>query len=131
MFHETAASRLDGKIAVALSYPFWLIAIILFASRRDDPFVRFHALQSILLHVSFTVAAIAVWLAGIIIALLAQLVSNSGALELFLETVMGLIFWLLVLAYIGTIIFAAIKAYQDSGFVLPLIGRVAERWCEN
>jgi uncharacterized membrane protein len=33
-----------------------------------------------------------------------------------------------IVAYIGALLFAAIKAYQGNKLVLPLIGEMAEKW---
>ena len=54
-----SALGLDGNIAAALSYPIGIIAIICLIMEKENRFVKFHALQSILLHVAFVVLAIA------------------------------------------------------------------------
>jgi uncharacterized membrane protein len=55
-----SALGLDGNVAAALGYPIGIIAIISLIMEKENRFVRFHALQSILLHVGFFLVAIAV-----------------------------------------------------------------------
>ena len=56
-----SALGLDGNVAAALGYPIGIIAIICLIMEKENRFVKFHALQSILLHVGFIVVAIAGW----------------------------------------------------------------------
>jgi len=62
-----SALGLDGNLAAALGYPIGIIAIICLVMEKENRFVKFHALQSILLHVAFIVVAIVVWILGIIL----------------------------------------------------------------
>ena len=47
-----SALGLDGNLAAALGYPIGIIAIICLVMEKENRFVKFHALQSILLHVA-------------------------------------------------------------------------------
>ena len=62
-----SALGLDGNLAAALGYPVGIIAIICLVMEKENRFVKFHALQSILLHVAFIVVAIVVWILGFIL----------------------------------------------------------------
>ena len=62
-----SALGLDGNLAAALGYPVGIIAIICLIMEKENRFVKFHALQSILLHVAFIVVAIVVWILGFIL----------------------------------------------------------------
>ena len=62
-----SALGLDGNLAAALGYPIGIIAIICLIMEKENRFVKFHALQSILLHVAFIVVAIVVWILGFIL----------------------------------------------------------------
>ena len=93
--------------------------------------MKFHALQSILLHVAFIVVAIAVWIIGIIIMIAgvaAAAATDSGALGGLAGMLFGLIWLVVIVAYIGGLIFAAVKSYQGAQFKLPIIGNMAEKW---
>jgi uncharacterized membrane protein len=126
-----SAIGLDGNVAAALGYPIGIIAIICLIMEKENRFVKFHALQSILLHVGFIVVAIALWIIGfvlIIAGVAASGATNSGAIGGVLGMLFGLIWVVVIVAYIGAMLFAAVKAYQGNTLVLPLIGEMAQRW---
>jgi len=129
-----SALGLDGNVAAALGYPIGIIAIICLIMEKENRFVKFHALQSILLHVAFIVVAIAVWIIGIIIMIAgvaAAAATDSGALGGLAGMLFGLIWLVVIVAYIGGLIFAAVKAYQGNQFTLPIIGGMAQKWTSS
>lgn len=126
-----SALGLDGNVAAALGYPIGIIAIICLIMEKENRFVKFHALQSILLHVAFIIVAIAVWIIGIILVIAgiaASAATNSGALGGLASMLFGLIWLAVIAAYIGGLIYAAVKAYGGNKFMLPVIGAMAEKW---
>lgn len=127
-----SALGLDGNIAAALGYPVGIIAIICLIMEKENRFVKFHALQSILLHVLFVILAIAVWLLTIVLMIGAAAASAASSAGGAAGGIVGLLFslvWLIVVvAYIGGLIFAAVKAYGGNYFKLPIIGNMAEKW---
>jgi uncharacterized membrane protein len=129
-----SALGLDGNLAAALGYPIGIIAIICLIMEKENRFVKFHALQSILLHVAFIVVAIAVWIIGIIlviVGLAASAATNSGAFGGLFSMLFGLIWLVVIAAYIGGLIYAAVKAYGGNKFMLPVIGGMADKWTGN
>jgi len=129
-----SALGLDGNLAAALGYPVGIIAIICLVMEKENRFVKFHALQSILLHVAFIVLAIVVWILGFILLIAgaaASAATQSGAAGGLVGMLFGLI-WLLVIAcYLGGLIFAAVKAYQGVEFKLPIIGNMASNFANK
>ena len=126
-----SALGLDGNVAAALGYPIGIIAIICLIMEKENRFVKFHALQSILLHVGFIVVAIALSVLGTILAIAgvaASAATNSGAFGGLIGMLIGLVWLVLVLAYVGGLIFAAVKSYGGAEFKLPIIGNMAEKW---
>ncbi len=126
-----SALGLDGNVAAALGYPIGIIAIISLIMEKGNRFVKFHALQSILLHVAFIVVIIAVWIIGVVIAIAgiaAAAATNSGALGGLAGMLFGLIWLVVIVAYLGGLIFAAIKSYQGVEFKLPIVGNMAEKF---
>ena len=126
-----SALGLDGNVAAALGYPIGIIAIICLIMEKENRFVKFHALQSILLHVAFIVVAIAVWIIGIILIIAgaaAAAATDSGALGGIVGMLFGLVWLVVIVAYVGGLIFAAVKAYQGNQFMLPIIGGMAQKW---
>lgn len=126
-----SALGMDGNLAAALGYPIGIIAIISLIMEKENRFVKFHALQSILLHVGFIVVAIAVWIIGIVLLIAgaaASAATNSGAAGGLVGMLFGLIWLVVIVAYIGGLIFAAVKAYGGNYFKLPVIGNMAEKF---
>jgi len=129
-----SALGLDGNLAAALGYPIGIIAIICLVMEKENKFVKFHALQSILLHVGMIVVMIAVWIIGIIIAIAgvaAAAATNSGALGGLAGMLFGLIWLVVIVAYVGGLILAAVKSYQGLMFKLPVIGNMAEKFANK
>ena len=126
-----SALGIDGNVAAALGYPIGIIAIISLIMEKENHFVKFHALQSILLHVGFFVVAIAVWIIGVILAIAgmaAAAATDSGALGGIVGILFGLVWLVLILGYVGGLIYAAVKSYGGNEFKLPVIGNMAEKW---
>ena len=129
-----SALGLDGNLAAALGYPVGIIAIICLVMEKENRFVKFHALQSILLHVAFIVVAIVVWILGFILLIAgaaASAATNSGAAGGLVGMLFGLIWLVVVLGYLGGLIFAAVKSYQGAEFELPIIGGIAANFANK
>jgi uncharacterized membrane protein len=125
MQNQKSAIGLDGNIAALLGYIIGIVALIEIFIEKDNKFVRFHALQSVLYHVVMWVVLIAFWIVGgIIVAILANMVPALGFLGLLLSLV-GL---LLFVAWLGGMIYGAIKAYGGAMFKFPIVGNMAEKW---
>ena len=118
---KTALGGLDANIVAALGYPIGIIAIIELIIEKQNRFARFHALQSLLLHVAFVVLYMGV---GILMAIMMAVVDTLGL-------IFGLLMPVIGLAYIGALIFCAYKAYQGEKFKLPAIGNMAENFANK
>ena len=127
--------NMDPKVAAALSY-IWIVGVIFFIMEKENNFVRFNALQSIL----FGVANSVIMFVLAIIATILTVVFSIGAAAAAsgggdgIATIVGLlvwliwlIFWLIALAMFAGLIYAAVKAYQGQTFKLPFIGNMAEK----
>ena len=102
---------LEPNIAAGLSYIFgWVTGLIFFLLEKRNRFVRFNAMQSILLSVVFTVF----WI----------FISMVSAILPF--------FWylndLVSLGMFVTVIIMLVNAFQGKYFKLPIIGDYAERY---
>jgi uncharacterized membrane protein len=129
-----SALGIDGNLAAALGYPIGILAIICLIMDKENRFVKFHALQSILMHVAFIIIIIAVWILGVILlfaGIAASAATNNGALGGLMSMLFGLIWLVVVVAYLGCLIFAAVKAYGGNEFKLPIIGNMAEKFANK
>jgi uncharacterized membrane protein len=112
----TATAELSHNVAGLLCYVAWFITGILFlilAPYSRQPFVRFHAFQSIL-------ASAALFVAWMIISVFALIPVAGPYLSAALFSLYGLatfVLWLVLM----------VQAYQGKKWKLPVIGDLAER----
>ena len=132
-----SALGLDGNVAAALGYPIGVIAIICLVMEKDNRFVKFHALQSILLHVAFIVLAVILVFVFIILAFVGIAASAAGAgsgggLIGGLMGILSFLIWMvMIVLYILALIISAVKAYGGAYFTLPMIGNMAEKFANK
>ncbi len=116
--------NLDENIAGALCYVLtWLTGIIFFLLEKENKFVRFHAMQSILTFIPIMVLG---WIVGWVAA--PSLTWGMGSYSynpgipalLYLSYLIWLVMLLLWL-------FLMFKAYKGEKFKLPIIGDIAEK----
>lgn len=104
--------NLDENIVAALAYVFSaLTGIIVLVMEKENKFVRFHAMQSVLL--------------GILIFVLNVILGILGAIPL-IGFFAGIASWLVSLAIFAVTVLLIFKAYQKESYKLPILGDVAE-----
>jgi uncharacterized membrane protein len=104
---EKTSTGLEANLAAALSYLLGFISGIAFlVLEKENRFVRFHALQSVLAFGGITL----VWL-----------LLNA-------VPILGFIFGVLVIIPASAILWLVLmfKAYQGDEFKLPIVGQIAE-----
>ena len=121
---------MDPKIAAAISY-IWIVGVIFFILEKENKFVRFHALQSILFGVANSVIMFVLAILAVVLSIAFGIggAMVGGPMESLIGLLVGLIwllFWLIMLVMFAGLIFAAVKAYQGQKFKLPIIGNIAE-----
>src|SRR5581483_11087834 len=110
----TTSLGLSQNIAAVLGYVFlWVGGLIIFFVEKQNRFVRFHAMQSVIF---FGSLSIAVWLVGIL------------AWFPLIGFLFGLLHSVLIIAGIIGWIVLVINAYQGNYFKLPYIGDYAEKY---
>ena len=128
---QKTALGLDANLGAALGYPIGILALIIFIMEKENRFARFHALQSLLYHVAWIVIFIVVAILFVILGVVVAAISSSGGAGSAVGGLIGLLItlvWLgVILAYLGTLIFAAIKAYGGNWFKIPVVGNMAEK----
>ena len=121
-----SALGLDGNLAAALGYPIGIIAIICLIMEKENRFVKFHALQSILYHVAAIIIFIVVVIVLVILSILLAL-ARVGELS----ALLWLLYMVVFLGYFAGLILAAVKAYGGNYFKLPVIGNIAEKFANK
>ncbi len=107
---QSSGTKLEPNVAGLLCYVLtWLTGLVFFLIEKKDAFVRFHAMQSIVVFGTITVVTIVLdfipvvgWIINILLGLLA------------------FVLWIILM----------IKAYQGEKFKLPVIGDLAEKWSQ-
>jgi uncharacterized membrane protein len=121
---------IEPNLAAALSY-IWIVGLIFFFIEKENRFIRFHAIQSVLYGVLWSVVIIVLVIVNVVVAIIAGVAAgaagDAGAIIGLIIYLIALLIWLVIpLIYLGTLILAAVKAYQGKTFRLPIIGRMAE-----
>jgi uncharacterized membrane protein len=102
---KSEIGNLDGNIAALLSYLFAPIAsLIFFFGEKKNDFIRFHAMQSLIL--------------GVINVIISVLIGPITC---------GIGYILLIPVYIFLII-ALVKSVQKQYYKIPVLGNLAEKW---
>jgi uncharacterized membrane protein len=107
---QKTGTGLEPNVAAMLAYLFgWVGGLVFFLIEKDNKFVRFAAMQSIILNV-------ALFVVYFIIGILGVVTYGIGAL---LSPFVGLgfaVIWIILM----------VKAYQNQEWELPVIGKIAK-----
>ncbi|MFQ5801018.1 MAG: DUF4870 domain-containing protein [Candidatus Hydrothermarchaeales archaeon] len=109
----------DSNVKGALCYfPFigWIISVFFILTEKEDQYVRFNALQSVLL--LFLYIAVSIFL---------SLISGMLALMIYVGLLIGVVSNLLAPAYLVITVFLTYKSYTGERFMLPKLGGFAEK----
>ncbi|HKZ79434.1 MAG TPA: DUF4870 domain-containing protein [Pyrinomonadaceae bacterium] len=122
---------LEPNIAAALSY-IWIVGLIFFFIEKENRFIRFHAMQSIIFGIANTVVMFVLIIIGIIFTVLGAAVASTagdaaGSLFGLIISLVWLFVWLVPIAFLIGLILTAVKAYQGKTVKLPIIGNMAEK----
>src|SRR5687767_12845543 len=122
-----SSTGLDENIAALLAYIFgWIGGLIFFLIEKESRFVRFHAMQSLLLNVLFVVIFIVLWVVSIVMVVISS--QLPGALAMVVNLIVTLLWIVLWVGLVIAWIMCLIKAFQKQYFKLPIIGNMAEKF---
>ena len=124
-----SAIGLDANLAAALGYPIGILGLISFFIDKENKFVRFHGIQSVLYSVALGVLFFVIWIVlGILAVILSQV---SGALAAVIGILYILLFLVFAVIWFGGLLYSGYRAYQGQTFKLPLVGNFAEKIVEK
>jgi uncharacterized membrane protein len=104
---EKTSMGLDQNVAGLLSYlVLWVTGIIFLVLEKENKFVRFHAIQSIIVFGAITVAMI-----------ILSFIPFIGWILAWLLGVLEFILWIILM----------VKAYRGEKYKLPVAGDIAEK----
>lgn len=115
---RTGGTGLAPNVAGALSYLIGVVTGVLFlVLDKDEPFVRFHASQSIV----FSLAWFGVWIVSFVLDIALGAIPVIGWLVSLLLT--------LAIAVVGFVLWAYLmfRAYQGDEWELPFVGQYARK----
>ena len=97
-----------------------IVGLILFIIEKEDNYVRYHSMQSILLNVAELIVWIVLMILGAILnpPTIASLVYGYWGFT----AILGMIIWI---AWLAVTIYCMMKAYKGAWFKLPVIGNIA------
>src|SRR3954468_12833363 len=120
---KAALGGMEGNLAALLGYIIWVVALISVIMEKENRFVKFHAIQSLLLHAAAAIVFVCLVIILMILSV-ALAMAGMGALG----GILWLLYMVVVLGYIGALVYSAIKAYNGEQLKLPVIGNMAENW---
>lgn len=122
---KTKTLNLDYNVAAMLAYlPICCVSLIcsiiwIATEPKENKFLRFHALQSLILTGAAVGVYFILWVIGIIAV---RIFFGFGLLLFVLEMALLAVFFILF-------IIGAVKGYQGQMWKLPVIGDIAEKNC--
>lgn len=112
-------SGLEANVAGALSYLLGPVTGVLFLLLdKDEPFVRFHAVQCLVVSVAWVVAWMAVMFMATILGVVPVLGWLLGTLISMALSLAGLVLW----------VYLMFRAFQGDEWEVPLLGEYARRF---
>lgn len=104
---EKTSTGLEANVAGLLCYVLgWITGLVFILIEKENKFVRFHAMQSIIVFGAITVASI-----------IFNLIPFIGWLLGVLLSILALVLWIILM----------VKAYQGDKYKLPWAGGLAEK----
>ncbi len=102
------SSGLEENVAGLLCYILgWVTGLVFILIEQENKFVRFHAMQSIIVFGTITVVAFVFGWIPII-----------GGIISWILWILGLVLWIVLM----------VKAYQGAKYKVPWAGNLAEKW---
>lgn len=111
---SSSSMGLDQRVAVLLSYLLgWVGGLVFFFVEKENRFVRFSAMQSLIIN--------AIWIA---VFFLLTMFSKIPLL--------GVVFWviniLISVGIVAVVVLLAIQGFKGTKIKIPLLGNLAEQW---
>lgn len=126
MQNQKSALGMDGNVTALIGYLIGIVALVLIFIEKENKFVRFHAIQSVLWVLGVVIGAVVVLFVGMILGWVAG--QAIGMLGVVVWGITMLLYVGLFLVMFGGLIYGAIKSYGGQMTKLPFVGNMAEKW---
>jgi len=110
----------ESNLFAALGYIIGLLAIIFYLVKKEDKYLRFHSMQSILIWVAAFVAAVVLFIISTIVGFIPVI----GVLACVFGFA-GVLVWLVAVV---AALYCAYKAFNGERYELPYIGPMARKY---
>ena len=105
---EKTSTGLEANVAGLLCYVLgWISGLVFILIEKENKFVRFHAMQSIITFGALT-----------IVSFILGFIPLIGTIIGWIISALGLVLWIVLM----------VKAYQGTKHKLPWAGNLAEKW---
>jgi uncharacterized membrane protein len=114
-FNTKSSTGMEPKIACLLAYLFsWLGGLIIFLIEKENKFVKFHALQALILGIlEWIIIIVFFWILGWIP---------------FAGIAFWIIGWLLLVACYVFAIIAIVKSFQGERYYIPFLRKLVDKF---
>ena len=127
---------MEAHIAAGLGYFFSpILPLIFFLIEKNNRFVKFHAMQSMILGVGYVVFFIVLFIIQSIILVgssAADAASGSSGLLAsgggLISCLLGCLYFVGILGFLGLVIWGMIAGFTGKYTKLPIVGGLAEKW---
>jgi uncharacterized membrane protein len=124
---EGTESGLDENVAGALSYLFGPVSgLILYLVEQDNPFVRFHAAQSMVVTGLVVVAYIGMGIVGTIVSSVLFTSTSTFFVGSIVSLLLGLVWLVLALGVFALWVYLMVRAYQGRTPRIPLAASIVD-----
>jgi uncharacterized membrane protein len=115
------STGLEPNLAALLSYILGIVSgVVFYLIEKENKYVRFHAVQSILFSVAYIVAYV-------VLSVALAILGAIPVIGLIFRILIGIFFAILGLGSLVIWIILMVKAYSGEQYKLPVIGDIAER----
>ncbi|MEM3364712.1 MAG: DUF4870 domain-containing protein [Candidatus Micrarchaeia archaeon] len=111
----------DSRLLGAISYILGILALLFFLIKKEDKFVKFHAMQAALLNVLWFLVFIVLMVISFALAVVTIPLGGVGAMAWICILPLGLVM-------LVAILFGAWKAFQGEMYKMPLIGDLSDKY---
>jgi len=111
----------DSKVLGAIAYFLGFFAILLYLIKKDDKFVKFHSIQSILLNVVWMVVFTVLMIGSMSLTVVTAMMGGIGGLSMLCLPFAGL-------GVLVIVLFMMWKAFSGEMYKLPFIGDLADKY---
>lgn len=128
---QETSTGLQPNLAGLLCYVLgWITGLVFFFLEKENNFIKFHAMQSIVVFGGITVLYIVISIIqGIFVAIFGGIAGGvaGGGISLIISGIFGIITLLISIVSLVLWILLMIKAYQNETYKLPIAGNIAEK----